>query len=90
MNKKLKVLKVLDNVACKYPNTKNYIEENLKEVYEGEGLTVEEVIYFVVCLCPMPSCLWGFEQMDGLLFHALAILFQKVVYDYVQTFIIYL
>ena len=32
MSKKLKVtLKVLDNVACKYPDTKNYIEENLKE-----------------------------------------------------------
>ena len=32
MNKKLKVtLKVLDNVACKYPNTKIYIEETLKE-----------------------------------------------------------
>ena len=32
MSKKLKVtLKVLDNVACKYPDKKNYIEENLKE-----------------------------------------------------------
>ena len=32
MSKKLKVmLKVLDNVACKYLDTKNYIEENLKE-----------------------------------------------------------
>ena len=58
MNKKLKVtLKVLDNVACKYPDTKNYIEENLKEVFEGEGLTMEEVIYFVVCLFPMSPCL---------------------------------
>ena len=32
MNKKLNVtLKVLDNVACKYLDTKIYIEENLKE-----------------------------------------------------------
>ena len=32
MNKKLKVmLKVVDNVASKYLDTKNYIEENLKE-----------------------------------------------------------
>ena len=51
---KLKVtLKVFDNVACKYPDTKDYIEENLKEVSQGEGLTVEELIYFVICLCPI-------------------------------------
>ena len=32
MNKKLKVkLKVVDNKASKYLDTKNYIEENLKE-----------------------------------------------------------
>ena len=32
MNKKLKVtLQVLDNVASKYPDTKIYIEDNLKE-----------------------------------------------------------
>ena len=32
MNKKSKVtLKVFDNMASKYPDTKNYIEENLKE-----------------------------------------------------------
>ena len=32
MNKKLKVtLRVVDNVTSKYPDTKNYIEENLKE-----------------------------------------------------------
>ena len=58
MNKKLKVtLKALENVACKYPDTKDYIEENLKEVCEREGLIVEEVIYFDVCLCLMSSCL---------------------------------
>ena len=32
MSKKLKItLKVLDSVACKYLDTKIYIEENLKE-----------------------------------------------------------
>ena len=57
MNKKIKVtLKVLDHVTCKYADTKSYIEGNLEEVCEGEGLTVEEVIYFVVCLCLMYSC----------------------------------
>ena len=32
MNKKLKVtIKVTDNVACKYPQTKKCIKENLRE-----------------------------------------------------------
>ena len=31
MYKKNVTLKVLDNVACKYPDPKIYIEENLKE-----------------------------------------------------------
>ena len=40
MNKKLKVtMKYIENVNCKYPDTKIYIE--------GEDLTMEEVIYFV-------------------------------------------
>ena len=47
--------------------------QKTSEVCEGEGLTVEEVIYFVVSFCPMSSCLWAFEQINGLLFHALAI-----------------
>ena len=52
MNIKLKeTLRVLDNVPFKYRDTKNYIEENLMAFCEGEGLTVGEVIYFVVCLC---------------------------------------
>ena len=76
MNKKLKVtLNFLDNITCKYPYTSNYIEENLKEVCEGEGLVVEEVICFVVFLCLESSCFKGFEQIDGLLLHPLATLF---------------
>lgn len=75
---KLKVtLKVLDNVAAKYPDTKTYIEENLNEVCEGEGLTVEEVIYYVGCFY-LSAWLWRFGWIDGLLFNALAICFWKV------------
>ena len=60
MNKKLKVtLEVLDNIAAKYADTKNYTGQNLAEV-----------IYFVGCFS-----LLGFRWTDGLLFHALAILF---------------
>ena len=58
MNKKLKLtVKVLDNIACKYSDTKDYFEENLKEVCEVEDLTVESLIYFVVYLYPMSYCL---------------------------------
>ena len=32
MNKKLKLkIKFIDNIDCKYPDTKIYIEQNLKE-----------------------------------------------------------
>ena len=31
--------------------------QKTSDVCEGEGLTVEEVIYFVVSFCPMSSCL---------------------------------
>ena len=49
MNKKLRVtLEVVDNVSIKYPETKQYIEENMKEVYKRENSTVEEVFYFDV------------------------------------------
>ena len=76
MNKKSKLtVKVLDNIACEYSDTKDYFEENLKEVCEVEDLTVENLIYFVVYLYPMSYCLWVFEQINGLLFHTLAILF---------------
>ena len=39
--------KVLDSVKLKYPETAEYIEENLKEVFESENISVEEVFYFV-------------------------------------------
>lgn len=40
-------VKVIDNVVEKCPKTKELIENNMKEVCEGESITVEEVIYFV-------------------------------------------
>ena len=39
--------KVLHNVSVKYPEIKNYIEQNIKEVFAWESLTAQEVIYFV-------------------------------------------
>ena len=55
------------NLALKYPDTKNYTEENLKGVCEGEGLAEEEVICFVDCLCLMFTCLWSFGWKDTFL-----------------------
>ena len=44
MNKKLKVLvKVIDNIIEKYPSTKEFIDSNMKEVCEGESMTVEDL-----------------------------------------------
>ena len=41
MNKRLKVvINVLDNVA-KYPETKDYINNKMKEVCEGESMSAE-------------------------------------------------
>ena len=81
MKRKLKVtFKFLHNVAFKYLETKNHTAENLKEFCEGEGLTVEETIYLVVCLC-----LWDFEQICDLVFHLVAIL---LVVIYWQTYCI--
>ena len=69
MNKKLEVtIKIIDNVVCKYTDSKIYMEQNLK------ALKIEEVIYFVWYLLLFES----FEQMDVLSFHALAALLWKV------------
>ena len=45
------VLEVLDNVSIKYPETANYIENNMMELCSREKLSVEEVFYFAVLLC---------------------------------------
>lgn len=41
------VVKVIYNLVLKYPETKDYKENNMKEVGEGERLTVEEAIHLV-------------------------------------------
>ena len=57
MNKKVKVtINFTDNIDCICPDTKIYIEENLKE----KTLIVEELIYFVFEF---------FETTDVLLFN---------------------
>ena len=54
MNKKLEVtLEVLQNVEKRVPEAKAFIKQNMKEVYESEHITVEEVI----CLYLMFACL---------------------------------
>ena len=45
MNKQLKVFfKVLDNFLTKYLETKDSIENDMKQVGEGESMAVEELI----------------------------------------------
>lgn len=56
MNIKLReVVKVIYNFVLKYPETKDYKENNMNEVGKGERMTVEEAIHFMFCLedsCP--------------------------------------
>ena len=48
MNIKLReVVKVIYNFVLKYPETKDYKENNMKEVGEGERMTVEEAMHFI-------------------------------------------
>ena len=45
MNKQLKVFfKILDNFFTKYLETKDSIENDMKQVGEGESMAVEELI----------------------------------------------
>ena len=39
---------VLHNVSVKYPDTAQYIKENINELCQREKLSVEVVFYFVV------------------------------------------
>lgn len=76
MNKKLKVvIKILDNPVAKYPEAKDYIENNMQEACEGENMIVEEVIYFADFVQTIVFA--NFRQMV-LFFHALAALFYRV------------
>lgn len=48
MNIKLReVVKVIYNFVLKYPETKDYKENNMNEVGKGERMTVEEAIHFI-------------------------------------------
>ena len=62
MKKELKVVvKVLNNIVSENSDTKNYIDDNLKEICEGDGLTVDKVIYLGDRLCMMSVCLSSFR-----------------------------
>ena len=79
MNKELKVVvKVLNNILSENSDKKNYVDDNLQEIREGDGLTVEEVIYLGDCLYLMSGRLSSFRGIVGLLLYELAILFWKV------------
>ena len=79
MNKELKVVvKVINNIVSENSDTKNYVDDNLKETCEGDGLTVDKVIYLGDCLCLMSVRLSSFRWIVGLLSHELAILFWEV------------
>ena len=39
---------ILENIFIKYPETKEFSQDNMKEVCEREHITVEEVIYIFV------------------------------------------
>ena len=79
MNKELKVVvKVLNNIVSENSDTKNYVDDNLKEICEGDGLTVDKVIYLGDCLCLLSVCLSSFRWIVGLILHELVILFRKV------------
>ena len=41
-------MEVRQHVKERFPETKEFIEQNMKEVCEREKITVEEVIYFVL------------------------------------------
>ena len=58
-------LKVLENVASKHPDTKNWSE--------GEDFTVEEVTYFFCCVLVFEF----FERIEGLRFHASAMFLES-------------
>ena len=54
-------MEVLENVSIIYQETKEFIQDNTKEVCEGEHITVKEVIHcFFFCLWLMFACFFGF------------------------------
>ena len=48
-NRKLKELfEVIDNIGERNPETKGYIEENMKRKGDREHITVEELFHFAI------------------------------------------
>ena len=45
-NKLKELLEVLNKMSVMYPETTQFIQKNMKEVYEREKLVVKEVFYF--------------------------------------------
>ena len=45
------MLEVLDNVPTNYPETAQYIENNMMGIFSREKSSVEEISYSVVLLC---------------------------------------
>ena len=56
-------MKVLSNIANKYQETTDLIEDNLKEIFENEK-SIEEVFYYVALLLSVS------RLVNGLIFHA--------------------
>ena len=57
------VMKVLSNIANKYQETTDLVEDNLKEIFENEK-SIEEVFYYVALLLSVS------RLVNGLIFHA--------------------
>ena len=47
------VLEMLDSKSIKYPETAQYIENNMMEVSASEKLSIEEVFFYCFCLLIM-------------------------------------
>ena len=57
------VMKVLSNIANKYQETTDLVEDNLKEIFENEK-SIEEVFYYLALLLSVS------RLVNGLIFHA--------------------
>ena len=62
------VMKVLSNIANKYQETTDLVEDNLKEIFENEK-SIEEVFYYVALLLSVS------RLVNGLIFHASVVFF---------------
>ena len=63
--KKLKVvLEMLDNKSIKYPETAQYIENNMMEVSASEKLSIEDVFFLLLLFIDDECfCFWYYSVM---------------------------